>query len=127
MAESPGALDDAHRWERGELFGRIAVVYSNMDQGEQALAYYEVALESFGDRYPLSAARTLYRMGIAASEGIGDETRAEAYYRECMRLYERHGDATGRAFGLIGLAGILERRGALDEADTVATIASIVR
>ena len=116
-AEAAGELEDARHWERGELFGRIAVVYSNMDQAETALGYYEVALESFGDRYPLSAARTLYRMGIAAGEGLHDRSRAERYYRESMRLYEQRGDVGGRALGLIGLAGILLERGALDEAE----------
>jgi len=117
IAEAPGEPDDARGWERGELFGRIAIVYSNMGQAEQALAYYRVALESFGDRHPLSAARTLYRMGIAANEGLGDAARGEALYRESMRLYEAHGDVSGRALGLIGLGGILLERGVLDDAE----------
>ena len=114
--EPAGEPDDARRWERGELMGRIAIVYSNLEQGERALAHYTVALESFGERYPLSAARTLYRMGIAAGEGMGDFARAEGYYRACLRLYEELGSRPGTGLGSLGLASTLLARGDLEEA-----------
>jgi len=102
--------DDEERWERGELFGRIAVVYSNMDQFDQALRYYAVALETFGERFPAAAARTLYRMGIAAEER-DDPERAERWYRESMELYVALGDTAGEGLGRIGLSKILLNRG----------------
>ncbi len=108
--------DDEQRWERGELFGSIAVVYSNMDQFEQALRYYGVALESFGERFPAGAARTLYRMGIAAEE-LDDPEAAERCYRRSLELYETRGDVAGAGLGRLGLTRILLHRGAADEAD----------
>ncbi|HEX6748168.1 MAG TPA: tetratricopeptide repeat-containing diguanylate cyclase [Longimicrobium sp.] len=116
-----GDADDEGRWERAELVGRIAIVYSNMDQFERALSYYRVALESMGDRYPLNTARTLYRMGIAAEE-LEDLAAAEEYYRGCLELYEREGDAAGAALGRLGLTKLLLERGDVDAAE-----ASIVR
>jgi diguanylate cyclase (GGDEF)-like protein len=116
-AERPGDSDGEARWERGELFGRIAIVYSNLGQGEQALSYYRVALESFGGAHPLHAARTLYRMGIAATEILGDGTRGEEYYRASLRIYEECGNREGVGLALIGLAGSLLGRGARDEAE----------
>jgi diguanylate cyclase (GGDEF)-like protein len=116
VAGRTGAPDDAQRWERGTLFGRIAIVYSNMDQYERALSYYEVALESFGDRFPLRAARTLYRMGIAA-EGLGEHGRAEAFYRRSLEINEAQGNAAGRALGLMGIATVLLVRGRCGEAE----------
>jgi diguanylate cyclase (GGDEF)-like protein len=110
-----GEPDDAQRWERGTLFGRIAIVYSNLDQGERALSYYGVALESFGDRFPLRAARTLYRMGIAA-EGAGRLDDAEAFYRRSLRINEAEGNAAGRALGMMGIATVQIVRGRFDEA-----------
>jgi diguanylate cyclase (GGDEF)-like protein len=104
------------RWERGSLFGQIAVVYSNMDQCEQAISYYEVALDCFSGHYPLRAARTLYRMGIAA-EGMEDLERAEAYYRRSYALNEEHRDSAGRALSQIGIAGMLLARGEHAEAE----------
>jgi diguanylate cyclase (GGDEF)-like protein len=118
-----GGPDDAQRWERGTLFGRIAIVYSNMDQYERALSYYEVALESFGDRFPLRAARTLYRMGIAA-EGLGEHDRAEACYRRSLEINEAQGNAAGRALGLMGIATMLLVRGRAGEAE--ATLAEVI-
>lgn len=115
--ETSDTPDDARRWERGELFGRIAIVYSNMGQGEQALSYYRVALESFGDADPLQSARTLYRMGIAAGEILADGTRAEEYYRASLRLYEQCANREGVGLALIGLAGVLLARGETDEAE----------
>jgi len=105
-----GEADDEERWERGTLFGRIAIVYSNMDQYERALSYYGVALDSFGDRFPLRAARTLYRMGIAAEE-LGEMDRSEAYNRRSLALNEAHGNAAGRALALMGIATVLLKRG----------------
>jgi diguanylate cyclase (GGDEF)-like protein len=119
-AAPPGEPDDARRWERGELVGRIAIVYSNLEQGERALAHYAVALEAFGDRYPQSAARTLYRMGIAAGEGVGDWTRAEEYYRASLRLYEALGNRPGMGLANIGLASVLVATGAHEAADEAA-------
>jgi diguanylate cyclase (GGDEF)-like protein len=116
------ALDDEALWERGKLFGRIAICYSNLDQFERALSYYQVALEIFGDRFPLSAARTLYRMGIAADE-LKDVARAEGFYRRCLESYEREGNATGAALGKLGLAHVLTARGELDEAEALARAA----
>ena len=111
-----GEPDDAQRWERGTLFGRIAIVYSNLDQFQRAISYYEVALESFGDRFPLRAARTLYRMGIAADE-MGDEDAAERYHRRSLEINQAQGNAPGRALGLLGLATVLTRRGEYAEAE----------
>jgi diguanylate cyclase (GGDEF)-like protein len=111
----PGELDDAAHWERGSLFSRIGVVYSNLDQFEKAISYYEVALESFGERYPHRAGRTLYRMGIAADE-LGDRDRAERYYRRSLEIHERHGQREARAVTLLGIGGVLTERGAFDEA-----------
>ena len=119
VAGRAGQMDDADRWERAKLFGRIAVVYSNLDQGERALSYYQVALETFGDRYPLSAARTLYRMGIAA-ESTADPARAEGFYRRCLDEYQALGNVAGSALGYLGLSRTLLLRGALDEADDAA-------
>ncbi|HKP76921.1 MAG TPA: diguanylate cyclase [Longimicrobiaceae bacterium] len=119
LAEAPGEAGDV-RWERGELFGRIAIVYSNLGQGEQALSYYRVALESFGGAHPLQSARTLYRMGIAATEILGDGTRGEEFYRASLRLYEEHGNREGVGLALIGLGGILLGRGQRDEAEGAA-------
>jgi diguanylate cyclase (GGDEF)-like protein len=116
LAGRAAELDDEERWERGELFGGIAVVYSNMDQCTQALHYYRVALESFGERFPASAARTLYRMGIAAEE-LDDGAAAEEYYGQSLELYERQGDAAGAGLGRLGLSKILLSRGAADEAE----------
>lgn len=109
-AARTGPTDDEERWERGTLFGRIAIVYSNLDQYERALSYYGVALESFGDRFPLRAARTLYRMGIAA-DGLGRYDESEAWYRRSMEINEAHGNAAGRAVGLMGIATVLLARG----------------
>ncbi|HET7461962.1 MAG TPA: diguanylate cyclase [Longimicrobium sp.] len=106
------------RWERAELFGRIAIVYSNMDQCGRALEYYRVALDALGNRYPLQTARTLYRMGIAADE-LRDGEGAETYYRECMELYQRAGDEAGAALGAMGLTKILLRRGDVAPAETL--------
>jgi diguanylate cyclase (GGDEF)-like protein len=114
-AGRPDEPDDALRWERGTLFGRIAIVYSNMDQGERALSYYGVALESFGDRFPLRAARTLYRMGIAA-EGAGRLDDAEAFYRRSLRINDAEGNAAGRALGMMGIATVQIVRGRFGEA-----------
>jgi diguanylate cyclase (GGDEF)-like protein len=105
-----GADDDERRWERGSVFGRIAIVYSNMDQYARALSYYEDALASFADRFPLRAARTLYRMGIAA-EGLGDWARAEDVYRRSLEINDAQGDAAGRALGLMGISTVLLQRG----------------
>jgi diguanylate cyclase (GGDEF)-like protein len=115
--DAAGEPDDARRWERGELFGRIAIVYSNMGQGEQALTYYRVALESFGDAYPLQSARTFYRMGIAAGEILGDGPCAEEHYRASLRLYEQCANREGVGLALIGLAGVLLGRSETDEAE----------
>jgi len=115
-AAGQAAPDDEERWERGELFGRIAVVYSNMDQFDQALRYYAVALETFGDLFPAAAARTLYRMGIAAEER-DDPERAERWYRESMELYAELGDTAGEGLGRIGLSKILLSRGAAAQAE----------
>jgi diguanylate cyclase (GGDEF)-like protein len=104
-AERAGQPDDAQRWERGTLFGRIAIVYSNLDQFERALSYYQVALESFGERFPLRAARTLYRMGIAA-DGLRDYARAEAYYRRSLEMYQAKGNQAGRAVAMLGIATV---------------------
>ncbi|HEX6909602.1 MAG TPA: diguanylate cyclase [Longimicrobium sp.] len=117
-ARRTGDPDDAQRWERGTLFGRIAIVYSNLDQGERALSYYEVALESFGDRFPLRAARTLYRMGIAAG-GLEDWDRAEACYRRSLDISEGQGNAGGRATALLGIATVRLRRGRCAEAEAL--------
>jgi len=111
-------LADEQRWERGELFGRIAVVYSNMDQFQRALEYYTVALDTLGDRDPLLTARTLYRMGIADDE-MNDVERGEAHYRACMELYQRAGDEPGAALGGMGLAKILLRRGEGEAAEAL--------
>jgi diguanylate cyclase (GGDEF)-like protein len=111
-----GAEDDERRWERGTLFGRIAIVYSNLDQYERALSYYGVALESFGDRFPLRAARTLYRMGIA-TDGLGRYDESEAYYRRSMEMDQAHGNAAGRALGMMGIATVLLVRGEWARAD----------
>jgi tetratricopeptide (TPR) repeat protein len=116
LAERAAEPHDEDRWERAELFGRIAVVYSNMDQFERALQYYRVALESLGDRYPLNTARTLYRMGIAVEE-LGDAAEAEALYRGCLELYAREGDPAGAGLGRLGLAKVLLARGAVDAAE----------
>ncbi|HEX5727287.1 MAG TPA: diguanylate cyclase [Longimicrobiaceae bacterium] len=116
---APGgeARGDAELWERGTLFGCIGVVYSNMDQHEQAISYYGVALECFAEHYPLGAARTLYRMGIAAGEGLKDTERAEAYYRRSLALHERHGDRGVRALSQLGIGTTLVQRGEYDEAE----------
>jgi diguanylate cyclase (GGDEF)-like protein len=116
-AARAGEPGDEERWERGTLFGRIAIVYSNMDQYERALSYYEVALESFGDRFPLRAARTLYRMGIAA-EGLGRHDDSEACYRRSLELNQAHGNAAGKALGLMGIATVNIARGRHAEAET---------
>jgi diguanylate cyclase (GGDEF)-like protein len=114
-AARTGEPDDEQRWERGTLFGRIAIVYSNMDQGDRALSYYGVALESFGDRFPLRAARTLYRMGIAA-EGAGRLDDAEAFYGRSLEINEAEGNVAGRALGLMGIATLQIVRGRFDQA-----------
>ncbi|HST60562.1 MAG TPA: diguanylate cyclase, partial [Longimicrobium sp.] len=98
------------------LFGRIAIVYSNLDQYERALSYYGVALESFGDRFPLRAARTLYRMGIAA-DGLGRYDESEAFYRRGMEMDHAHGNAAGRALGRMGIATVLLARAEWARAD----------
>lgn len=113
-----GGDDGEDRWERGELFGRIAIVYSNMDQYQRALDYYRVALDTLGDHYPRQTARTLYRMGIASDE-LREGERTEAYYRASMELYEREGDEPGAALGGMGLAKLLLRRGEADLAETL--------
>ncbi|HEX6040697.1 diguanylate cyclase [Longimicrobium sp.] len=114
-----GADDDERWWERGSLFGGIAIVYSNLDQYARALAYYEVALESFGERFPLRAARTLYRMGIAA-QGLGDWAYAERVYRRSMEMNEAQGDTAGRALGLMGLVTVWLERQAWTDAEAAA-------
>jgi diguanylate cyclase (GGDEF)-like protein len=108
--EQPGELDDAGHWERGTLFGRIGVVYSNLDQWDSALAYHRIALESFRGRFPHRAARTLYRMGIAAQDR-GDRDLAERCYAESLALHETDGHLQGRAVALMGVAGIAGERG----------------
>jgi diguanylate cyclase (GGDEF)-like protein len=108
--------DDERRWERGALFGRIAIVYSNLDQYERALSYYGVALESFGDRFPLRAARTLYRMGIAA-DGLERHDESMSYYRRAMEIDQAHGNAAGRALGMMGIATVLLARAEWMRAD----------
>lgn len=115
-AARAGEPGDEEHWERGALFGRIAIVYSNLDQYERALGYYRVALESFGGRFPLRAARTLYRMGIAA-EGMGDLDLAERYYGRSLEINEAHGNAAGRALGLMGIAMVQIARGRFAEAE----------
>ncbi|HYH78446.1 MAG TPA: tetratricopeptide repeat-containing diguanylate cyclase [Longimicrobium sp.] len=116
---SAAELDDTQRWERGELFGRIAVVYSNMDQFQQALRYYGVALESFGDRFPAATARTLYRMGIAAEE-MEDWDTVERYYGGALEAYQRLGDEAGAGLGWLGMTKLLLHRGAVDDAEAAA-------
>lgn len=118
-------MDEEARWERGELFGRIAIVYSNMDQFEQALAYYRVALEAFGEAHPRDAARTLYRMGIAAQE-LGDRAATEEFYRGSFALYEREGDRAGAAIGLLGMAKVMADRREWGEAERTVTRALAV-
>lgn len=118
-----GADDDERRWERGTLFGRIAIVYSNLDQFARSLSYYDEALASFGDRFPLRAARTLYRMGIAA-EGLGDWARAEDVYRRSTALNEAQGNAAGRALGLMGMATVLLAR--RESAEAEATLREVL-
>jgi diguanylate cyclase (GGDEF)-like protein len=118
-AEAGEAKDDAGRWERAELFGSVAVVYSNLDKFERALSYYHLSLESLGERFPGATARTLYRMGIAAEE-MGDWHRAEAFNRRSLELYDRVGDAAGRALGLLGLSTVFLARDAVDEAEAAA-------
>ncbi|HEU4559612.1 MAG TPA: diguanylate cyclase [Longimicrobium sp.] len=120
LVPAPAAeLDDEQRWERGELFGRIAVVYSNLDQFQQALRYYGVALESFGDRFPASTARTLYRMGIAADE-MDDWEAVERYYGAALEAYRRLGDEGGVGLGSMGMSKLLLHLGAVDEAEQAA-------
>jgi diguanylate cyclase (GGDEF)-like protein len=120
LVPAPAAeLYDEQRWERGELFGRIAVVYSNMDQFTQAMRYYGVALESFGDRFPASTARTLYRMGIAAEE-MGDWEAVERFYGGALDAYQRLGDEGGAGLGWLGLTKLLLHRGKVDEAEAAA-------
>jgi diguanylate cyclase (GGDEF)-like protein len=120
LIPAPAAeLGDEQRWERGELFGRISVVYSNMDQFQQALRYYGVALESFGDRFPASTARTLYRMGIAAEE-MGDWEGVERYYGGALEAYQQLGDTAGAGLGWLGMTKLLLHRGAVDEAERAA-------
>lgn len=102
---APADDDDERRWERGTLFGRIAIVYSNLDQYARALSYYGVALQSFGDRFPLRAARTLYRMGIA-SDGLARYDESLAYYRQSIEINQAHGNAAGRALGMMGIATV---------------------
>ncbi|HEU0012340.1 MAG TPA: diguanylate cyclase [Longimicrobium sp.] len=109
-ADAGGALDDAARWERATLFGRIAVVYSNMGQPEQAISYYQVSRDTFGERYPAQAAQTLYRMGIAAEE-LGDLDRAEAFHHESVRRNEALGEQEERALGMLGLCTVANLRG----------------
>jgi diguanylate cyclase (GGDEF)-like protein len=115
-AERAGEEDDAQRWERGALFGRIAIVYSNLDQYARAISYYEVALESFGDRFPLRAARTLYRMGIAA-DGLRDWERAEGFYRRSLEINQAHGNGAGRAIAMMGIATVWLATGRFGEAE----------
>lgn len=123
--DETGDADDERRWERGTLFGRIAIVYSNLDQYARALSYYGVALESFGDRFPLRAARTLYRMGIAA-EGLGEYDRCEAYYQRSLELNQVHGNTAGRALGLMGVASVHLVRGQFTEAEELLADAALM-
>ena len=119
---APAAVDglaDEARWERGELFSAIAAVYSNMDEFTRALHYYGVALDSFGDRFPASTARTLFRMGIAGDE-MEDWDTAERYYRQALAAYDALGDEAGRALGMKGLSLVLLNRGRTDEAEVLA-------
>ncbi|HEU0302310.1 MAG TPA: tetratricopeptide repeat-containing diguanylate cyclase [Longimicrobium sp.] len=103
-------------WERGTLFRQIAIVYSNMDQFQQAVSYYEVALDCFRDHHPLLAARTLYSMGVTTEE-MGDPAVAEDCYRRSLELYERHGDAEGCALSRRGLASLLIGRKEYEQAE----------
>jgi diguanylate cyclase (GGDEF)-like protein len=115
-AEGADAEDAGEMWERGMLFRQIAIVYSNMDQFQQAVSYYEVALDCFRDHYPLLAARTLYSMGVTTDE-MGDLERAEERYRRSLELYEEHGDAPRQALCRRGLANLATKRGEYDQAE----------
>ncbi|HEX2081263.1 MAG TPA: tetratricopeptide repeat-containing diguanylate cyclase [Longimicrobium sp.] len=124
LHESSGDTDGAGAdvagaaWERGTLFRQIAIVYSNMDQFQQAVSYYEVALDCFRDHHPLLAARTLYSMGVTTEE-MGDPADAEACYQRSLELYERHGDAVGCALSRRGLASLLIRRREYGQAEGI--------
>ncbi|HYJ80703.1 MAG TPA: tetratricopeptide repeat protein, partial [Longimicrobiaceae bacterium] len=110
--EHAAARDAAARWDRGTLFARIAIVYSNMDQFQQAISYYEVALECFAEHYPRRAARTLYSMGVTAEE-MKDVGTAESCFRRSFTLHQEHGDASGMALSQLGIAMTLRTRGEL--------------
>ncbi|MBW7884474.1 MAG: type I toxin-antitoxin system ptaRNA1 family toxin [Caldilineaceae bacterium] len=102
------ALEVARRQDdvatQATLLNNIGLVYSDLGEQAQALAYYEQALlRQVGDKG--GEARTLNNIGGVYS-ALGEKTQALAYYEQALPLRRQAGDKGGEAATLTNMGAV---------------------